>query len=86
MGMEVLSNFAIYDIMRRAVDQYSAAIILPTSGCPMTGLEYVDDVVIFAESGAKLQHVVKLVSKLAAVHGLHLRPNKCEQMWIPSRP
>ncbi|KAK6762513.1 hypothetical protein RB195_023295 [Necator americanus] len=45
-----------------------------------------DDVVIFAESSTKLQHVVNLVSKLAAAYGLRLRPDKCKQMWISSRP
>ncbi|KAK6756944.1 hypothetical protein RB195_015021 [Necator americanus] len=38
------------------------------------------------ESSTKLQHVVSLVSKLAALYGLRLRPDKCEQMWISSRP
>ncbi|KAK6738276.1 hypothetical protein RB195_020406 [Necator americanus] len=45
-----------------------------------------DDVVIFAESSTKLQHVVNLVSKLAAAYGLRLHPDKCKQMWISSRP
>ncbi|KAK6764821.1 hypothetical protein RB195_024951 [Necator americanus] len=53
-------------------------------GCPLTYLA--DDVVIFAESIKKLQHIVNLVSKLAAAYGLHLRPDKCKQMWISSRP
>ncbi|KAK6743110.1 hypothetical protein RB195_010404 [Necator americanus] len=55
-------------------------------GAPLTDLEYADDVVIFAESSTKLQHVVNLVSKLAAAYGLRLRPDKCKQMWISSRP
>ncbi|KAK6763048.1 hypothetical protein RB195_023663 [Necator americanus] len=59
-----LSNFAIYDIMRRTAD----------------------DVVIFAKSSTKLQHVVNFVSKLAAAYGLRLRPDKSKQMWISSRP
>ncbi|KAK6726307.1 hypothetical protein RB195_004553 [Necator americanus] len=54
--------------------------------CSWTDLEYADDVVIFAESSTKLQHVVNLVSKLAAAYGLRLRPEKCKQMWISSRP
>ncbi|KAK6760365.1 hypothetical protein RB195_021728 [Necator americanus] len=81
-----LFNFAIDDIMRRTVDQCPAGIILAPSGRPFTELEYADDVVIFAESSTKLQHVVNLVSKLAAAYGLRLRPNKCKQMWIFSRP
>ncbi|KAK6757534.1 hypothetical protein RB195_015383 [Necator americanus] len=81
-----LFNFAIDDIMRRTVDQCPADIVLAPSGCPFTDLEYADDVVIFAESSTKLQHVVHLVSKLAAAYGLRLRPDKCKQMWISSRP
>ncbi|KAK6741647.1 hypothetical protein RB195_009489 [Necator americanus] len=81
-----LFNFAIDDIMRRTVDQCPADIVLAPSGCPLTDLEYADDVVIFAESSTKLQHVVNLVSKLAAAYGLRLRPDKCKQMWISSRP
>ncbi|KAK6735132.1 hypothetical protein RB195_018366 [Necator americanus] len=81
-----LFNFAIDDIMRRTVDQCPADIVLAPSGCPLTDLEYADDVVIFAESGTELQHVVNLVSKLAAAYGLRLRPDKCKQMWISSRP
>ncbi|KAK6761518.1 hypothetical protein RB195_022549 [Necator americanus] len=63
-----------------------ADIVLAPSGCPLTELEYADDVVILAESSTKLQHVVNLVSKLAATYGLRLRPDKCKQMWISSRP
>ncbi|KAK6728695.1 hypothetical protein RB195_006003 [Necator americanus] len=59
---------------------------LPLQTHPLTDLDYADDVVIFAESSTKLQHVVNLVSKLAAAYGLRLRPDKCEQMWISSRP
>ncbi|KAK6757200.1 hypothetical protein RB195_015181 [Necator americanus] len=70
--------------MRRTVDQCLADIIPTPSGLPLTDLEYV--VVIFAESSTKLQHVVNLVSKLAAAYGLRLRPDKCKQMWISSRP
>ena len=81
-----LFNFAIDDdIMRRTVEQCPADIVLVPSGCPLADLEYADDVVIFAESSAKLQHVVNLVSKLAAAYGLHLRRDKCKQMWIFSR-
>ncbi|KAK6748972.1 hypothetical protein RB195_001530 [Necator americanus] len=47
---------------------------------------YADDVVIFAESSTKLQHVVNVVSKLAAACELRLRSDKCKQMWISSRP
>ncbi|KAK6761856.1 hypothetical protein RB195_022807 [Necator americanus] len=43
---------------------------------PLTTLEYADNAVIFAESSTKLQHVVNLVSKLAAAYGLRLRPDK----------
>ncbi|KAK6736597.1 hypothetical protein RB195_019348 [Necator americanus] len=57
-----LFNFAIND---RIVSQCPADILAP-SGCSLTDLEYDDDVVIFAESSMKLQHVVNLVSKLAA--------------------
>ncbi|KAK6735707.1 hypothetical protein RB195_018750 [Necator americanus] len=81
-----LFNFAIDDIMRRTVDQCPADIVLAPSGCPLTDLEYADDVVIFAESSTKLQHVVNLVPKLAAAYELRLRPDKCKQMWISSRP
>ncbi|KAK6740116.1 hypothetical protein RB195_008532 [Necator americanus] len=79
-------NFTIHDIMRRTVDRCPADIVLAPSGCPLADLEYADDVVIFAESSTKLQHVVNLVSKLAAAYGLRLRPDKCKQMWISSRP
>ncbi|KAK6727328.1 hypothetical protein RB195_005179 [Necator americanus] len=81
-----LFNFAVDDIMRRTVDQCPADIVLAPSGCPLTDLEYADHVVIFVESSTKLQHVVNLVSKLAAAYGLRLRPDKCKQMWISSRP
>ncbi|KAK6748443.1 hypothetical protein RB195_001208 [Necator americanus] len=80
-----LFNFAIDDIMRRTVDQCPADIILAPSGRSLTDLEYADDVVIFAESSTKLQHAVKLVSKMAAAYGLRLRPDKCKQMWISAR-
>ncbi|KAK6765531.1 hypothetical protein RB195_025439 [Necator americanus] len=81
-----LFNFAIDDIMRRTVNQCPADIVLAPSGCPLTDLVYADDVVIFAESSTKLQHVVNLVSKLAAAYGLRLRPDKCKQMWTSSKP
>ncbi|KAK6732051.1 hypothetical protein RB195_016430 [Necator americanus] len=68
--------------------QCPADINLAPSGrpTPLTNLEYADDVVIFAESSTKLQHVVSLVSKLAADYGLRLCPDKCKQMWISPRP
>ncbi|KAK6758097.1 hypothetical protein RB195_015734 [Necator americanus] len=44
-----LFNFAVDDIMRRTVDQCPADIVLAPSGCPLTDLEYADDVVMFAE-------------------------------------
>ncbi|KAK6762262.1 hypothetical protein RB195_023105 [Necator americanus] len=50
----------------RTVDQCPADIILAPSGRPLTDLNYADDVVLFAENSTKLQHVVNLVSKLAA--------------------
>ncbi|KAK6734175.1 hypothetical protein RB195_017761 [Necator americanus] len=81
-----LFNFAIDDIMRRTVDQCPADVVLASSGCPLSDLEYADNVVIFAESSTKFQHVVNLVSKLAAAYGLRLRLDKCKQMWISSRP
>ncbi|KAK6753804.1 hypothetical protein RB195_013032 [Necator americanus] len=80
-----LFNFAIDDIMRRTVDQCPADIIPAPSGHPLTDLEYADDVVIFAESSTKHQHVANLISKLAAAYGLRLRPDKCMQMWISLR-
>ncbi|KAK6729060.1 hypothetical protein RB195_006235 [Necator americanus] len=49
-----LFNFAINDIMRRRVDKCPADIILASSGCPLTDIEYAEDVVIFAESSTKL--------------------------------
>ncbi|KAK6739534.1 hypothetical protein RB195_008185 [Necator americanus] len=73
-----LFNFAIDDIMRRTVDQCPADIVLAQSWCPLTDIEYADDVVIFAESSTKLQHVVNLVSNLAAAYGPRLRPDKCK--------
>ncbi|KAK6758849.1 hypothetical protein RB195_016214 [Necator americanus] len=51
-----LFNFAIDDIMRRTVDQCPADIVLAPSGCPLTDLEYADDVVIFAESSCTLKN------------------------------
>ncbi|KAK6762080.1 hypothetical protein RB195_022977 [Necator americanus] len=78
--------FAIDDIIRRTVDQCPADIILAPLGHPLTNLEYSDDVVIFAEGSTKFQNHVNLVSKLAAAYGLRLRPDKCKQMWISSRP
>ncbi|KAK6761774.1 hypothetical protein RB195_022744 [Necator americanus] len=69
----------------KLISECPADIILAPSGCPLTDLEYADDV-IFAESTTKLQHFVNLVSKLAPEYGLRLRPDKCKQMWISSRP
>ncbi|KAK6756712.1 hypothetical protein RB195_014879 [Necator americanus] len=77
-----LFKFAIDNIMRRTVDQCPADIVLAPPGCLLTDLEYADYVVIFAESSTKLQHVVILVSKLAAAYGLRLRPDKWKQMWV----
>ncbi|KAK6748755.1 hypothetical protein RB195_001403 [Necator americanus] len=74
-----LFNFAIDDTIRRTVDQCPTDIVLAPSGCPFTDLRYADDVVIFAESSTKLQHVVNLVSKLAAAYGLHLRPDNASR-------
>ncbi|KAK6729567.1 hypothetical protein RB195_006548 [Necator americanus] len=81
-----LFNFAIDDIMQRTVDKRPADVVLAPSGRSLTNLEYADDVVIFAESSTKLQHVVNLVLNVAAVYVLRLRPDKCKQMWISSRP
>ncbi|KAK6758324.1 hypothetical protein RB195_015876 [Necator americanus] len=61
-------NFSIDDIMRRTVDQCPADIVLTPSGCSLIDLEYTDDVVIFAKSSTKPQHVVNLVSKLAGAY------------------
>ncbi|KAK6763581.1 hypothetical protein RB195_024053 [Necator americanus] len=72
--------------MRRTVAQCSAAIVLALSGCPSTDLEYADDVVLFAESTTKLQHVINLVSKLTAAYGLRLRPDECKQIWFSLKP
>ncbi|KAK6749490.1 hypothetical protein RB195_001851 [Necator americanus] len=79
-----LFNFAIDDIMR-TVDQCLANIVLAPSACPLTDLDYADDV-IFTESSTKLQHVVNTMSKLAAAYGQRLRNDECMQMWISSRP
>ncbi|KAK6734825.1 hypothetical protein RB195_018173 [Necator americanus] len=76
----------VIEIWQRTVDQCPADIILAPSGRPLTYLEYAYYVVIFAESSTKLQHAVNLVSKLAAAYGLCLRPDKCKQIWISSRP
>ncbi|KAK6732482.1 hypothetical protein RB195_016704 [Necator americanus] len=43
-----LFNFAIDDIMRRTVDQCPADIVLAPSGCPLTDLDYADNVVAAA--------------------------------------
>ncbi|KAK6749784.1 hypothetical protein RB195_002034 [Necator americanus] len=81
-----LFNFAIDDVMRRIVDQCPADIIPVPSGHPLTDLEYADDVVIFAKSSTNLQHVVHLVSKLAAAQGLRLCPDKCKQIRVDGQP
>ncbi|KAK6728614.1 hypothetical protein RB195_005951 [Necator americanus] len=65
-----LFNFAIDDIMRRTVEQCPTDVILARSARPSVDLEYANDVVTFASSSAKLQHVVNLVSKLASAYGL----------------
>ncbi|KAK6735880.1 hypothetical protein RB195_018882 [Necator americanus] len=80
MAGPFLFNFAIDDIMQRTVDQCPADIVLAPSGCLLTDFEFADDVIIFAESSTKLQHVVNLLSKLAAAYGLRLGPDKCKQM------
>ncbi|KAK6731322.1 hypothetical protein RB195_007659 [Necator americanus] len=60
--------------------QCPADTVIAPTGPPLTDLEYADDVVIFAESSTKLQHVVNLASKLAASYGLRLRPDKRKQV------
>ncbi|KAK6757272.1 hypothetical protein RB195_015225 [Necator americanus] len=65
---------------KRTVDQCLADIILTPSGCPLTDLEYADDLFIFSESRTKLHRVANLVLKLAAAYGLRLHPYKCKQM------
>ncbi|KAK6731323.1 hypothetical protein RB195_007659 [Necator americanus] len=62
--------------------QCPADTVIAPTGPPLTDLEYADDVVIFAESSTKLQHVVNLASKLAASYGLRLRPDKRKQAHI----
>ncbi|KAK6760603.1 hypothetical protein RB195_021896 [Necator americanus] len=76
-------------IVRKVIEIWQrrqADIILAPSGHLLTDLQYAGDVVIFAESNTKLQHVVNLVWKLAAADGLRQRPDKCKQTWISSRP
>ncbi|KAK6735459.1 hypothetical protein RB195_018584 [Necator americanus] len=64
-----LFSFAIDDIVGRIVESNSPAdIILEPLRRLLTDLENADDVVIFAGSITKLQHVVNLVSKLAAAY------------------
>ncbi|KAK6761124.1 hypothetical protein RB195_022260 [Necator americanus] len=75
-----LFNFAVDDIMRRTVEQCSADIVLALSECPLTELEYDDDVVVFASSKAKLQHVIDLESILALAYGLRLLSDKSKQV------
>ncbi|KAK6761237.1 hypothetical protein RB195_022339 [Necator americanus] len=81
-----LFNFAINNITRRAADHCPADKVLAPSRSTLTDLEYADYVVIFAKSNTKVQRVVNLVSKLSAAYGPRLRLDKCEQMWISSRP
>ncbi|KAK6740999.1 hypothetical protein RB195_009071 [Necator americanus] len=57
-----LFNFAIDDIMRTTVDQCPADIVLAPSGCPLTDLEYADDVVIF--KGTKAVRNFNMLSTL----------------------
>ncbi|KAK6764296.1 hypothetical protein RB195_024569 [Necator americanus] len=60
-----LSN--IDDIMRRTVHQCLADSILAPSRRHLTDLEYdPDDVVTFAETSAKLQHIEKLCTETAS--------------------
>ncbi|KAK6726842.1 hypothetical protein RB195_004880 [Necator americanus] len=69
--------------------QRTTAAVRTPAGCTTpfeVVTKYADDFVIFAESSTKLQYAVDLVSKLAAAYGLRLRPDKCKQMWISSRP
>ncbi|KAK6763111.1 hypothetical protein RB195_023716 [Necator americanus] len=73
--------------------QQTTAAVLTTAECTTTfevvterHHEYANDVVILAESSAILQHVVGLVSKLAAAYGLLIRLDKCKEMWISSKP
>ncbi|KAK6761146.1 hypothetical protein RB195_022273 [Necator americanus] len=61
-----LFNFAFDQIMRRTVDQYPPDIVLTPSECPLTDLEYANNVVIVTENRTKLQHVINLLTKLAA--------------------
>ncbi|KAK6755331.1 hypothetical protein RB195_013980 [Necator americanus] len=56
-------------------------------GVPIKFVRLLDDMNQRTTAEARtLQHVVNLVSKLAAACGLRLRPDKCKQMWISSRP
>ncbi|KAK6734569.1 hypothetical protein RB195_018015 [Necator americanus] len=69
-----LFNFASLSILLNLTSlstkkSRSADIVSAPSGCLLTDLEYAGDVVIFEESTRKLQHVVNLVSKLAAACG-----------------
>ncbi|KAK6735458.1 hypothetical protein RB195_018583 [Necator americanus] len=67
--IEIWQGFAIDDIVGRIVESNSPAdIILEPLRRLLTDLENADDVVIFAGSITKLQHVVNLVSKLAAAY------------------
>ncbi|KAK6735692.1 hypothetical protein RB195_018742 [Necator americanus] len=46
------------------VEECPADIVLAQSECSLTDLENADDVIIFAESSTKLQHIVNLVCNL----------------------
>ncbi|KAK6738132.1 hypothetical protein RB195_020317 [Necator americanus] len=59
-------------------------VVLAPSTRPLVGLECANDVVTFSSSGAKLQHVVKLVSELASSHAVLLRPGKCKHTIMRS--
>ncbi|KAK6734598.1 hypothetical protein RB195_018032 [Necator americanus] len=66
-----LFDSAIDEIMRRTADQCPTDII-STIGTP--------------PDRSRRSEVVDLVSMVAAAYGLRLRPDKCKQMWVPSRP
>ncbi|KAK6761171.1 hypothetical protein RB195_022293 [Necator americanus] len=92
-----LFNFAVDDIMQRAVEQCPANVILASFARLLARLEYADDVVTwsissrptmwqFGSSSETLLHVVNLVLKFAAAYRLGLHPDKCEEVWVLSRP
>ncbi|KAK6765420.1 hypothetical protein RB195_025369 [Necator americanus] len=65
-------TFTVDGLMRRTTEQCPVDVILAPSPRVLVDVEYTDNVVIFASSSAKLQHVVNIVSKLAA-YRLRLR-------------